>query len=76
MADGKAPTYSELVDRLQHLETKIAEMETTTLFIRRDPSKNAPTELDAGAMVPFDDGSTTELYWQTSAGLRKVAFTA
>jgi hypothetical protein len=75
MAD-KAPTYQELVERLGYLEAWKAEMESQNLFIRREPRTTAPTGMEDGAMVPFDDGSTTELYWQTRAGLRKVAFTA
>lgn len=61
--------FKELQERIEFLENKLNEANSTMLSIRRDASTTAPTSMEVGSVRLSDDGSNQRMYWQSPTGL-------
>ena len=67
--------FKELQAEVELLKSQLSELTAHNAFIRREPKSAAPGTMEAGAIVPMDDGSTSRLYMQFPSGLKSVTFT-
>ena len=74
MSEERELTYAELVNRVHLLESKLSEMESGYLWIRKEPTTSVPTEMDDGRAVIFDDGTDQKLYRNGRNGIKSLAF--